>query len=101
MKKLLWLHTITLIVYLVGIPLFLGLFLVTNHLLPLTLPFEVLAVCIMICPLVSAGIRVGIWKKRQQLFSPEALQKPGTTIFFLIAPMEVLVSVVGTWIIFQ
>jgi len=50
---------------------------------------------------MSAGMRVGVWKKRQQLFSPEALQKPGATIFFLIAPMEVLVSVVGTWIIFQ
>ena len=101
MKKLLWLHTITLIVYLVGIPLFLGLFFLANHLLPFTVPFDVLAVCVMICPLVSAGIRVVVWKKRQQLLSPEALQRLGASIFFLTAPIEVLFSVIGMWIILQ
>ena len=100
MKKLLYYHMMTIVIYLLGIMLPLGMILFSKHLIDFDIPIIVLAICVMSCPLVSACVRIGIWKKKQQLLSPEALGSIGARIFFMLIPAEFLVFIVGIGFLF-
>ena len=98
MKKLLWYQAKSIIVYLFGVFFFLGIFLFAEYCLNVIIPIKVIGILVMLCPLVSACIRVHTWKKRKQLLSSEVLNTIGAAIYFLTAPVELLFSVVGMWI---
>ncbi|MBE6926229.1 MAG: hypothetical protein E7461_05230 [Ruminococcaceae bacterium] len=101
MKKLLHYHITTIVIYLIGILLPLGIILFAKHQLNIDIPIIVLAACAMSCPLVSACFRISIWRKKQKVLPAAVLSSHSARIFFMIIPAEILVFVIGIRLLFS
>lgn len=95
MKSLFRIHVISLVIYILGGFGGVSLFLFINKLFSIRLPIEWMFFVVIFCLVLSASLRLRVWKKRKNILTSEELTYFSTKIFFLIACFELLVAIVG------
>lgn len=100
MKTLYRIHLLSLCIYIGGITGGVCLFVLVNKLLSIQLPTWILALIALLCLILSAILRISVWRKRKQLLTSEELNHFGPKIFFAIACFEILVAIIGAGVFF-
>ena len=101
MKTLYRIHLLSLCIYIGGIAGSVCLFVLIDKLLNIQLPIWILALVVLLCLILSATLRISVWRKREKVFTNEELNQFGIKVFFSIAFFEILVAVFGAGIFFQ
>lgn len=96
--KIKHLHFLILGIYLLGIPLCVGLYLLFTQVLSISLSPTILGVVVILIPLISACIR--IYARRKILTDPSSKPQRGIRIFLWMIPVEILFFVVAAVTIF-
>lgn len=99
MRKLIRYQCLSIAVYFVGFLVPIGILFIALDLLQIDFPTWISALMTLVSFPVSASIRIRVWKNRYTLLTDRELEHFGTTMYFALAPMEILVFVVGVGII--
>ena len=99
MRTLYRIHLLSLLVYIVGIGGGICIFILANRLLEIQLPAWILACITLLCLVLSASLRILVWRKRMKILTEGERNLFGTKIFFLLAWFELFVFIVGLGII--
>jgi len=59
------------------------------------LPSWVPGILIMMLPLISAAIRIHVWRVKEDLLTEDELKSTGATLFFLTIPIEIIFSLIA------
>lgn len=100
MKILYRIHLLSLCIYIGGITGGVCLFVLVNKLLNIQFPTWILALIVLLCLILSAILRISVWRKRGKLLTSEELNHFGTKVFFSIACFEILVAIIGAGVFF-
>ena len=101
MKTLYRIHLITLFIYIGGIPGGIFLFLLINNLFNIQLPVWILYLIVLLCLILSASLRLLVWRKRADILTKEEMNHFGTKIFFSTAYLEVFTAIFAAIMFFQ
>ena len=99
LKSLYRIHFLSLCIYTGGVTGSICLFVLVNKLLDIQLPSWILVLVVLMCLILSATLRISVWRKRKMLLTKEELNRFGTKVFFAIPGFEILVAVAGLGII--
>jgi len=99
-KILYRIHLLSLCIYIGGITCGICLFVLVNKLLNIQFPTWILAILVLLCLILSAILRISVWRKRKKLLTSEELNHFGTKVFFSIACFEILVAIIGAGVFF-
>lgn len=100
MKKLYYYHLFTIAIYCIGVSVSIGVLLITKFCINCLVPVSINALIILLCPAVSAGLRIYVWRRKNILLSGSKMNHLGTKVFFMLIPVEICAVLVGTIIIF-
>lgn len=90
----------SLLVYVVGFPLFVCLYLIVETIFGIALPSWILAFMSIGCIWISAGIKIFAWKNRSTVYYEKDDISVSDRIFFYSIPIELFSSLVAIFIIF-
>lgn len=100
MKKIYYVHLFTIAIYCIGISVSIGVLLITKFCINCLFPASINALIVLLCPTVSAGLRIYVWRRKKVLLSESEMNHLGTKVFFMLIPVEICMVLVGTMIIF-
>ena len=95
MNKLYKAHLISLVIYILGIPAFICIYVILNSVCNLQIPSAFLAIATMICPIASGCNRLYVWVRRKYLLDANTLSSFSAKISFILIPMEFSFALLG------
>lgn len=104
MKKIMFIHSCILAMYIGGFMLGLGIFVLIQKIFNIQLPTEILVFWLLSLMVISIVIRVKTYNKRFELLSKEEMGRRGIWIFFATGYAELLFilftvfSIIGEYI---
>ena len=102
MKTLYRIQFISLLIYIVGFVGSIFFYMIVHNIFGVQLPIWILAlIVVLLCPILSASLRIRVWKKRTEILTKNELNHFGTKVFFSITYFEILFAIIGTAIVFQ
>ena len=101
MKTLYQIQALSLFLYIGGMGFGVCLFILVDRLFSIQLPTWILAFIVLICLIISATLRLFVWRKRNSILTKEEQKRFGTNVFFLTAYFEVFAAIIGTIIVFS
>lgn len=99
MKIINRIHLLTIVIYCLGVFGSIGILLITSLCFDAPLPMNLIALMILLCPVISAGLRIYAWRRENTILSEEEKNRFGTKVFFMLIPVEISSTLIGTIIV--
>lgn len=99
MKIINRIHLLTIVIYCLGVFGSIGILLIARLCFDALLPMDLIILMILLCPAISAGLRIYAWRRKNTILSEEEKNCLGTKVFFMLIPVEISSALIGTIIV--